>query len=48
MNHITTLPNTGRIAAASVLVCGLVFGLTGAGAQTPHALDHSREDKPCQ
>src|SRR3984957_2485051 len=38
MNYITTLLKTGRIAAASLLV----FGLTGAGAQPAHAVDHSQ------
>jgi hypothetical protein len=37
MNHSTILPKTGRIAAASLIV----FGLTGAGAQASHAVDHS-------
>src|ERR1700733_2577171 len=45
MNHVTTLRNTGHIAAASVLVFGLVFGLAGAGAQASHSVDHSQGDK---
>jgi hypothetical protein len=38
MNPITTLLKTGHFAAASLLV----FGLTGAGAQPAHAVDHRR------
>jgi hypothetical protein len=39
MNHFSTLPNTSRIPAAFLLV----FGLSGAGAQTSRAGDHSLE-----
>jgi hypothetical protein len=38
MKHITTLLRTGSIAATSLLLCGI----TGAGAQTAHAIDHSQ------
>ena len=38
MNYITTLLKTGQIAAASLLV----FKLASAGAQAPHAVDHSQ------
>jgi hypothetical protein len=41
MNHLSTLLNTSRILAASLLV----FGLASAGAQASRAVDHSLEYK---
>src|SRR6202522_3648291 len=41
MNHLSTLLNTRRILAASLLI----FGLASAGAQASGAVDHSLEYK---
>jgi uncharacterized protein YndB with AHSA1/START domain len=41
MNHLSTLLNTGRILAASLLA----FGLASAGAQASRAVDHSLDYK---